>query len=228
MSSVSTPRPLPMHTAAMPRPEAPALGLGLDLNPNPDVDEDADGSSDPDKGNPSLARFPALHCSSSFLGFGMGSTITIPSTNATLNPFFPELNPEYDLYTALMEDKMMSSFSHQGVPGNSADVDGSYDYPFTPVTSTIPLPLPALGPQFSSEVNTAHDETAMATTTQPCGDLSFATASPPCSALNSADPMLSSQADHLVTIRDKVVRQHYPSGAGDWLAVQHHTLTPPF
>ncbi|RSH95833.1 hypothetical protein EHS25_000926 [Saitozyma podzolica] len=168
MSSVS--RPLPMHTAATPQPEAPTLGLGLDLNLNPDVGEDTDGRSDPYMGSPSSARLQALNCSSSFLGFCMGSTITIPSTNTTLNPIFPELNPDVDIYTARMEDEMMFSFSPQGVPGNSGDVDGFYDYPFTPVMSTLPLPLPALGSLGPSQVNTANEGTTMAATSQFLGD----------------------------------------------------------
>jgi hypothetical protein len=158
-------RPLPTPTAPMPHPEPPALGLGLELNLKPAIDEDTDGRSDPDMGNPSSAPLSAINCNSNtFLGFGMGSTITIPLTNTTLNPFFPNLNPEYDMYTPLMEDEMMFSFSPHGVSGNCGEVDGSYDYPFTPVTSTIPLPLPALGSLSSSQINTAHDETAMAMT----------------------------------------------------------------
>lgn len=163
-------RPLPMPTAPMPYPEAPALGLGLELNLKPAIaiDEDTDGRSDPDMGNPSSASsapLSAINCNSNtFLGFGMGSTITIPSTNKTLNPFFPNLNPEYDMYTPLMKDEMMFSFSPHGVSGNCGDVDGSYDYLFAPVTSTIPLPLSALGSLSSSQINTAHDETAMAMT----------------------------------------------------------------
>jgi hypothetical protein len=78
-------RPLPMQTTAVPHLQTLAFGLGFELNPA--IYEDPDGESDPNSGNPLSAPLSVSNSiSSSFSGFGMGSTITIPSTDMTLKP----------------------------------------------------------------------------------------------------------------------------------------------
>jgi hypothetical protein len=132
-------RLLPMHTTAIPHPEPPALGLGLELNPAA-IDEYADGKSGPDFGNPSSAPvFVSNSNSSTLWGFGTGSTITLLSADATLRPRLTGMGGGFELYMPL-EDEMMFQFSPQDL-GASHDVDRSCDYRFTPVRSTIPLPL---------------------------------------------------------------------------------------
>jgi hypothetical protein len=137
-------RLLPMHTTAIPNPEPPAHGLSLELNPAP-IDEYADGKSDPDFGNPSSAPvFVSNSNSSTLWGFGTGSTITVPSAEATLHPRPTSMGGGAELYMP-MEDEMMFQFSPQAL-GASHNVDRSYDYRFTSVRPTIPLPLPADNP----------------------------------------------------------------------------------
>ena len=146
-------RPMPMHTTAiLPHRDTPALGLGLDLNPA--IDEDAHGESGPDFRNPSSTPlWPSNSISTSFSGLCMGSTITVASTNTTLSQHFPNMNGELELYTPFMGDETMFMFSPQGISGTFDDADVSYDFPFTPFTPTIPLPMPALG-SASSQVST--------------------------------------------------------------------------
>jgi hypothetical protein len=223
-------RPMRMHTTTIPHPETPALGLGLQLNPA--IDEDADGESDPDFGNPSSAPLSTSNSNlNSFSGFGMGSTITVPchnvNVNMTLSPYFSNMNGELDLYTPLMEDETMFMFSPQGISGISDDADGSYDFPFTPVTPTISLPMPALGSQPSSKAGAPLENPIMTTSSQSgLGDMSSSSGNLPSSGMDLDDPMLLAQADHLVGVHE-AMRHLYTSGAGDWLASQPKTTPSP-
>lgn len=65
----------------------------------------------------------------------------------------------------------------------------------------------------------------MAATSQLFDDSSSSTASPPGSALNISVQMLSSPADHLVDVPEKLIRQPSTSSAGEWLAQQHRSET---
>ncbi|GFZ49957.1 hypothetical protein JCM24511_07360 [Saitozyma sp. JCM 24511] len=217
-------RPLVMHTTAIPYRETPALGLGLELKPA--IEEDADGESEPDIGNPSLAPLSAwISNSSTVSSVGVGSTVSIPPIDTMPNLVCSNMDPGFEIHTLMMEDQMMFTFSPQGVSGNS-DADGSYDFPFMPVTSMIPLLAPVLGSQPTSQVNTPPDKNTIAATSQH-GDRTSSNASLPRSAMNIDDPMLSEQADHLVNVREVAIRQVYTSDAGDWLAQQPQLLHPP-
>jgi hypothetical protein len=146
-------RLLPMHTTAIAHPEPPALGLGLELNPAA-VDEYGDGKSDPDFGHPSSAlAFVSNSNSSTLRGFGTGSTITVPSDDATLDPRLMGMCGGLELYRP-MDDEMMFQFSPRAL-GASHDVDRSYDYRFIAVRPTISLPLPADNPESGDQANTS-------------------------------------------------------------------------
>ncbi|GFZ52330.1 hypothetical protein JCM24511_10103 [Saitozyma sp. JCM 24511] len=120
------------------------LGRGLEFNTA--INEDAHGQSEPDVGNTSsAAQCASISTPSALSGCSMGSTVTILSDHTTLSTFYPNMNPGFEIYTLMMVDEMMFTFSPHG-SGHSDDADGSYGFPFTPAL----LPPPALGPQSSS------------------------------------------------------------------------------
>lgn len=145
-----------MHTTGITQLDTAALGRGLEFNTA--INEDADGQSEPDVGNTSsAAQCASISTPSALSGCSMGSTVTILSDHTTLSTFYPNMNPGFEIYTLMMVDEMMFTFSPHG-SGHSDDADGSYGFPSTPA----PLPPPALGPQSSSPVNTPAHEDMMA------------------------------------------------------------------
>ncbi|GFZ52322.1 hypothetical protein JCM24511_10095 [Saitozyma sp. JCM 24511] len=80
-----------MHTTSIPHRETPALGLRLELNPA--IEEDAEG-------DPSSALMSACFSHFSILSsLGLGSTVSIPTTDTRLNPVCSNMDPGFEIHT---------------------------------------------------------------------------------------------------------------------------------
>jgi hypothetical protein len=157
-------KPLPMHAGS-----PLSIGLGVELTPS--AEEDAEGWWDPDVNRLSVnanANATAMSVSlladrsMSWTGFGAATMFSSardmwnPSVaNTTGTGMFPAYTGDLNLYTSMLEEDMFP-FSPLARSQPNEDMEELFDFPFTPLLLTIPLPLQPMSTQPSTAASQNH------------------------------------------------------------------------
>lgn len=223
MSLPSLLKPLPVHAGS-------PLSIGLGLELTPPAEEDAEGWSDPDVNRLSAnanANATAMSVSlpadrsMSWTGFGAATMFSSardmwnPSVANTTGPgMLPAYTADLNLYTSMLEEDMFPS-SPPVTSQSNEDMEWLFNFPFTPLLLTIPLPLQSMATQPSTAVSQNHTPAPSPSQLYTSTNASTTSSASPQDANDlSADPTLVPMQDDFVSIRNGALRELYRNPAG--------------
>jgi hypothetical protein len=212
-------KPLPVYAGS-------PLSIGLGLELTPPAEEDAEGWSDPDVNRLSAnanvnatamsVSLPADR-SISWTGFGTATMFSsardmwnLSVANTTDTGMIPAYTDDLNLYTSMLDEDMFP-FSPLARSQPNEDMEELFDFPFTPLLMTIPLPLQPMSTQPSTAVSQNHTPAPFPGQVHTGTNAATTSSSPSPQDANdlSFDPTILPMQDDFVSIRNGARRELY-------------------